>query len=251
MNKDELNSLDPMAEMPEQPTPNVPWWEDGETVAHDGNGNRIIKEPYYISKGVFNFMKKVRNWMLLPLRQFDPMTCDESVLPLIAWQRNIERLPDEPLDLFRKRVKFAFINAKEAGEVHGFKNIFERLGIGYVELHEREDPVNWDVINIEVTDSDISNQSQLMQNLIETYGRTCRRYRFQVTYPTKEYMRGGFFGLEHQVIKARLNKEIKTKIVNGYFGNSSATYTASILDVTDYTDLAYRTEQCCLLGFEE
>lgn len=228
MNKDELNNLDPMAEMPEQPTPNVPWWEDGETVAHDGKGNRIIKEPYYISKGVFNFMKKVRNWMLLPLRQFDPMTCDESVLPLIAWQRNIERLPDEPLDLFRKRVKFAFINAKEAGEVQGFKNIFERLGIGYVELHERQDPVEWDVINIEVTDTDISNQSQLMQYLIETYGRTCRRYRFQVTYPTKEYMRGGFFGCSFQMFTANNHLKAVMALDKTVIDQSTSLYVASL-----------------------
>lgn len=227
MNKDELNNFDPMAQMPEQPQPKVPWWEDGQTVAHDGNGKRIIKEPHFISKGVFNFMKQVRHWMLLPLRQFEPMTCSESVLPLIAWQRNIERLPNEPLDLYRKRVKFAFINAKEAGEVQGFKNIFERLGIGYVELHEREDPVNWDVINIEVADKDLAKSPDLLQSIIEVYGRTCRRYRYEVTYPTRQSFRAGCFDVGSQVSVAVLSSD------------------------ADFTELGYRVEQCCLLGFKE
>ncbi|WP_153446920.1 phage tail protein [Vibrio algicola] len=228
MNKDEIENIDVIAQLPENPPQNVPWWEDGQTIATDGKGNRILKEPYYISQGVFGFFKQVRNWLLLPMRQFEPLTCSESILPLIAWGRNIERLKDEPLDLFRKRVKFAFINAKEAGEVQGFKNIFERLGIGYVELHEREDPINWDVINIEVTDSDISNKSILMQSLIETYGRTCRRYRFQVTYPTKEYMRGGFFGASFQLFSANRQLIAKMNVDKTVIDQSASLYVARL-----------------------
>lgn len=249
MNKDELNNFDPMAQMPEQPQPRVPWWEDGETVAHDGQGNRIVKEPYFITKGLFNFMKKVRNWMLLPLRQFDPITCSESILPLIAWQRNIERLPDEPLDLFRKRVKFAFINAKEAGEVQGFKNIFERLGIGYVELHEREDPVNWDVINIEVADRDLANSPNLLRSIIETYGRTCRRYRYEVTYPTVEFVRSGQFSCASSVNAAVLTSGVDFGEIGYRVEKCCLLGFPSADQIEQYKNTAIRTEQCCRLGF--
>lgn len=225
MNSDELNNLDPEAQMPTQPQLNVPWWQDGETIASDGNGNRITKEPYFITQGLFSFFTTVRDWMLLPLRQLDPMTCSESVLTLIAWGRNTERLNNEPIALFRKRVKFAFINAKDAGEVKGFKNIFERLGIGYVDIHERQDAVNWDVINIEVADTDLANSPELLQSIIEVYGRTCRRYRYEVTYPSTQIFRAGCFDVVSDVA------------------------ISTLADGTDFAELAYRTEQCCLLGF--
>lgn len=213
--------------MPELPAANVPWWEDGQTVATDGKGNRIIKEPYFISKGVMAFMALVRSWMLLPLRQFSAATCSELILDLLAWDRNIQRLANEPVSLFRKRVQYAFINAKEAGEVQGFKNIFERLGIGYVELHERQDSENWDVVNIEVADKDLANSPDLLQSIIEVYGRTCRRYRYEVTYPTRQSFRAGCFDVGSQVSVAVLSSD------------------------ADFTELGYRVEQCCLLGFKE
>ncbi|HBL8998422.1 TPA: hypothetical protein LTW94_004423, partial [Enterobacter hormaechei] len=68
----------------------------------------------------------------------DPLTCTEPVLNLIAYDRDISRFSGEPLSLYRKRVAYAFINARDAGSVEGFINIFSRLGIGYVELVERQ-----------------------------------------------------------------------------------------------------------------
>lgn len=250
MNKEQIENIDVIAQLPEQPQLNVPWWEDGETVANDGKGNRILKEPYFISKGVFAFFKKVRNWLLLPMKQFEPLTCSESVLPLIAWDRNIERLKDEPLDLFRKRVKFAFINAKEAGEVQGFKNIFERLGIGYVELHEREDPINWDVINIEVADKDLANSPDLLQSIIEVYGRTCRRYRYEVTYPTIEAIRSSQFSCSSDVSVAVLQSGVDFGLLGYKVEGLCLLGFPSNEEIKQYEHLARQTEQCCLLGFE-
>lgn len=155
----------------------TPWWQDGQTTSEQ----KI--EPYFLSSGVFTFMQKVKTWLLYPLQQFDALTCSEKLLNYMAWDRNIQRFPNEPLELFRKRVKYAAINAKDAGSVAGFKRIFERFGIAIVSFREREKALEWDVCSIELTDSSLSQNSRLVQTLIEQYGRTCRRYRFQVSYP--------------------------------------------------------------------
>ncbi|ELK1825908.1 phage tail protein [Vibrio cholerae] len=171
-------------ELEQTPTP---WWQDGETTSEE----KI--EPYFLSNGVFAFMRKVRGWLLFPLQQFDALTCSEKILRLMAWDRDIKQFNGEPLWLFRKRVKFATVNAKDAGSVAGFKRIFERLGIAIVSFKERESAVEWDVCTIELTDRSLSQNSRLVQTLIEQYGRTCRRYRFQVTYPSEMNIYHGEF----------------------------------------------------------
>lgn len=185
---------------PELQESKAPWWEDGKTIA-DG-----VQEPAFLAKGIMAFWRRMRGWLLQPLAQQDPLTCSEAMLTLLAWERDITRFKGEPLALFRKRVKYAFINAQDSGEVAGFKRIFERLGIGWCELHERQDGTPWDVITIEVADSALTQNQQLMETLIQHYGRTCRRYRFQVLYPAMGYLHAGRIDMGHQVFAATLNK---------------------------------------------
>jgi hypothetical protein len=161
--------------IPEQPTIVIPWWQDGSTTSEE------LKEPFFISKGVIAFFAMIKGWLLFPLNQSDALTCSESLLNVMAWDRDIARFKEEPLALFRLRVKYALINAKDAGSVAGFKAIFERLGIAIVSLKERESEA-WDICTIELTDGDLSASSALVKSLVEQYGRTCRRYRFEVTY---------------------------------------------------------------------
>ncbi|EKO3565620.1 phage tail protein [Vibrio metschnikovii] len=171
----------------------TPWWQDGQTTSEQ----KI--EPYFLSSGVFTFMQKVKTWLLFPLQQFDALTCSEKLLNYMAWDRNIQRFPNEPLELFRKRVKYAAINAKDAGSVAGFKRIFERLGVGIVAFKEREAHQPWDVCSIELTDGEISKNSRLVQTLINQYGRTCRRYRFEVMYQSQVVVYGGEFSHTFQL----------------------------------------------------
>ncbi|MFA0607274.1 phage tail protein [Vibrio amylolyticus] len=166
----------------------LPWWQDGETIPDEK------KEPYWLTLGVQQFFNRVYQWMLYPIGQADALTCSMSLLNVMAWDRDIVRFNGEPLELYRKRVKYAAINAKDAGSVAGFIRIFERLGVGIVDFKERQDPIEWDVCTIELTDSDMANDAQLVQTLIEQYGRTCRRYRFEVSYPSELLINHGQFG---------------------------------------------------------
>jgi len=129
------------------------------------------------------YWAKIESWMQWPLTQFDALTCSEGILNLLAYQRDIQRFKDEPLELYRKRVGFAYVNAEDAGSKAGFIAIFERLGIGYLEIDERVDPVDWDVVLLRLSDSQLAENMELLQKIIEKYGRTCRRYQLQVITP--------------------------------------------------------------------
>ncbi|QTL95528.1 phage tail protein [Aeromonas jandaei] len=203
---------------PELPGNTAPWWEDGTTIS------RTVAEPAFLVKGIMTFWAKVRGWLLLPLDQ-DPLTCSVPVLSLIAWERGQVRVPGEPLELFRKRVKFAFVNAQDAGEVAGFKRIFARLGLGACELHERQPDIPWDVIIVEMDDNDFTRNQMLIESLIQHYGRTCRRYRFKSSYEVTTYIGApGAIELTHQVATASF-----------YIEN----------------DWARRVQIACSLGFKE
>ena len=185
---------------PPLPAHTVPWWEDGDTLPE------APKEPAFLIRGIMGFWRQVRTWLLYPLAGQDPLTCSPSMLGLLAWERDITRFDGEPMALYRKRVKWAYLNARDAGDVAGFKRIFERLGLGWCELHERQTNTDWDVITVEVTDSDAANNQALMMELIQHYGRTCRRYRFQVVYPQAATVRAARIDMSQQVFAASLSR---------------------------------------------
>lgn len=154
-------------------------------------------EPVKLMRACLVFWQKVYGWIKWPLNQTDPLTCIVPLLNVLAYQRDVTRFPSEPLPLFRKRVHFAFINAKDAGSVAGFIAIFARLGVGYVELLERQPDVDWDVITVRVTDSQVAENSELLMDIIRQYGRTCRRYRYEIMTLTDMYIRAGHVGCEY------------------------------------------------------
>lgn len=94
-------------------------------------------EPQKLAAVCKNFWLWLDSWLRWPLQQFNALNCNETLLYLLAWQRDVTRLAGEPLELFRRRVNFAFINAQDAGSTAGFLRIFERLGIGFVGINER------------------------------------------------------------------------------------------------------------------
>lgn len=168
--------------------------------------------PFWMSKGepgkllavMRRFWAEVYGWITWPVNLFDPLTCPEPLLNLLAYDRDITRFDSEPLELFRKRVAYAFVNAADAGSVEGFINIFDRLGIGYVEIMERQPGIDWDVILVRVSDSQVAENTQLMIQIIRQYGRTCRRYQFEVITSDSLLIRAGWDQGEYVIYPARL-----------------------------------------------
>ncbi|WP_158612374.1 phage tail protein [Erwinia psidii] len=152
-------------------------------------------EPLTLALASETWWQRVYGWLLFPLAQIDVDTCDEQLLSLLAYQRDITRFSGEPLSLLRLRVKYAFVNAQDAGSIAGFERIFQRLEIGTLQQLERQFTEDWDVILLRINDEQLTRNNVLMMNLVRQYGRTCRRYFFDVLNQRAATVRpGGFSG---------------------------------------------------------
>lgn len=167
------------------------------------------REPVTLARAAKRFWIHVAAWAAWPLQQFNALTCNATMLDLLAWERDIVRFDGEPMVLYRKRVAYAFVNARDAGSIAGFAAIFERLGIGYIEQSERVAGLDWDIIIIRVTDNQISSNRDLMADIIRKYGRTCRRYQYEVVTASKITMSTGAYGGDYVTHVARISKGSK------------------------------------------
>ncbi|MHA6163571.1 phage tail protein [Pseudomonas sichuanensis] len=147
---------------------------------------------------------RVTEWLRWPLQQMDAQTCHLTVLDLLAWQRDITRFKDEPESLYRLRVKFAFVNAVDAGSTAGLKRILQRLGVGYIEIDERMPDRDWDVVLLRLSDSQLSENPELLRVLVQQYGRTCRRYDFVSITPVSLRIGAVHFNDDQQTLVASL-----------------------------------------------
>lgn len=170
---------------------NLPFWLDGPQLAK-------------LKAAAQAWWDKVEGWLQWPLLQMDADTCHITILDLLAWQRDISRFKDEPENLYRLRVKFAFINAVDAGSTAGLKRILQRLGVGYVEINERLPDRDWDVVLLRLSDSQLSQNTELMRVLIQQYGRTCRRYDFVTITPVSLRIVAVDFNDDQQTLVASL-----------------------------------------------
>jgi hypothetical protein len=119
----------------------------------------------------------VKGWTNWLPQQIDVMKAPIELVNMLAYERDIERFPGEPQELYRKRVKYAFVNSRDAGTVAGFFRIWKRLGLGKLEQNERIKGQDWDIVELSVDDEIFSKYQHLFDLIIRKYGRTCRRYR--------------------------------------------------------------------------
>lgn len=148
-----------------KPPTQLPQWLEGE-------------ESREIERYMDGWWATVKGWLELPFTQLDPLTCALGALHLLAWSRKITRFEGEPLEGYRRRVFYAYPNAIDGGNAAGFKRIFERLGINDVQIYERVADRDWDVIQITLDEQKLADYDPLLRVLIDTYGRTCRRYEY-------------------------------------------------------------------------
>lgn len=185
-------------ESPKLPALSLPFWMDGQTLTETPEP----QEPAMLTNGMLSFWQRVKGWMLWPLTQSDPLNCSADMLNLLAWERRITRFRDEPLWLYRKRVAYAFVNAKEAGSTQGFINIFNRLGVPVISIAERQPDRDWDVVSIEIDDTIVSSAA-LMDAIIQDYGRTCRRYEYVSNKATAVVLAASEINADFQTLTAR------------------------------------------------
>lgn len=130
------------------------------------------------ARAMRNYWEHVRAAFEIPLQQHDPLTAPIALVNILAWQREIERLGQEPEALFRIRVAHAYGFARDAGTIAGWEDMFEKLGYPHIGQDERLANVDWDVISLKIRDGDLTNVPKLLDTVIRQYGRTCRRYQY-------------------------------------------------------------------------
>ena len=170
----------------------LPFWLDGE-------------EATKLKASAQAWWESAEGWMRWPLLQMDPETCHLSVLDLLAWQRDISRYNGEPERLYRLRVKYAFVNAVDAGSVAGFRRILQRLGVGDVKIKERQPDRDWDIVQLYFSDEQLSNNPTLIDIIVHQYGRTCRRYELVGTTELTLDLVAAEFGHDHATLTARFD----------------------------------------------
>lgn len=179
-----------MSDLPELQQPELPFWMAGE-------------EATKLTLAAHAWFDMLGTVATLPARQLDPLTCSRVVLDLLAWQRNVTPYAGEPERLYRLRVAHAYANARDAGSVAGWKRIFQRLELGGVALEERVPGQDWDIIGVVVDDTAFPDQQNVLEIIVNEYGRTCRRYRFISRIPKAVRVCAVAFDDDHTTVCAR------------------------------------------------
>lgn len=150
----------------------------------------------------FSMLGKAAAWSL---DNRDPMTCDERTLNLLAWERCVRRYAGEPERLYRLRVTHAYANARDSGQTAGWGRIFERLELGGLSLAERVPGQDWDRVGIIADDSQFPDQQNVLEIIIDDYGRTCRRYYFDSRIPIPALAHVGRFSWHQETVEAAMS----------------------------------------------
>lgn len=145
-----------------------------------------IKFKYWMGRGeLAKFAKALQAYwahveavLKLPMQKHDPLTAPIGIVNLMAWERDVTRLGQEPEELFRIRVAHAYGFAREGGSIAGWEDMFAKLGYPHIVQDERLQNVDWDVVSLQIRDGDLSDVPKLLDTVIRQYGRTCRRYQY-------------------------------------------------------------------------
>lgn len=166
----------------------LPSWLDGANVTK-------------LAKATEQYWQKVEQQLQHWLTQQQSETASTAILDLLAWERGIQRLPNEAYALYAKRVQLAHVNAKDSGSAQGLERIFKRLGFGYAAVNERVPGLEWDQIQIEMLESEFAGKEALVLELIQTYGKTCRRYLLNALAAVATAEASGLINYNKEVVK--------------------------------------------------
>lgn len=134
------------------------------------------------------------------LAHLNSLDVSEPILDMLAYERGITRLPNEPLALYAKRVQTAHVNAQDAGTAAGMERIFKRLGFAQASISERLPWFEWDQIQVDMVESEFGGNERLIIEIIESYGKTCRRYIVNANSVTAKEERAGVTQFNKEVV---------------------------------------------------
>jgi hypothetical protein len=195
------------------------------------NWSDLTKLPYWLArpaseldklrKGAVRFWQRVEDALAWPAKQLDPMTASLELVHLLAWERDIEQIPSETEHLYRTRVKFALRFAKGAGSKEGWLFMFEKLGTPWITIDERVSETDWDVVSLQLLDSDLAGRALLIDNICRQYGRTTRRYQYTTIASMPLIAPPNDFALDSLTAIARLSDDMRPKLGLALMDNES------------------------------
>ena len=170
----------------------------------------VIELVFWLSGAGFTKLKQaaiayfdlMKHRLEYPLRQLDPLTCDDGFLFLHAWNYLIPTIKDESSESYRSRIANAYINQLQAGSAIGLEEILNRLGVDFVTIEERKEGQPWDLIIITTPADGYSGNQEVLDNLIQRFGRTCRRYTVEEFQSLSIETYGVGFEMDYQIEQA-------------------------------------------------
>jgi hypothetical protein len=191
----------------------------------------LTKLPYWLAKpaseldklrkGAVLFWQRFSDLLAWPAKQLCPMTAELELVHLLAWERDIEQLVGETETLYRTRVKYALKFAKGAGSKEGWYYMFEKLGTPWITIDERVSETDWDVVSLQLLDSDLAERAGLIENITRQYGRTTRRYQFDTIASMPLVAPPSDFALDSLTGIASLNDDLSPKLGLATMDNES------------------------------
>lgn len=191
----------------------------------------ITKMPYWLArpaseldklrKGAVRFWQRVSDMLAWPAKQLDPMTAELALVHLLAWERDISQIPNETEQTYRIRVKYALQFAKGAGTQSGWYFMFEKLGTPWITIDERVSEVDWDVVSLQLLDSDLAERNHLIDNICRQYGRTTRRYEYSTIASMPLVAPPNDFSHENLTGFAKLSDDMSPKLGLAVMDNES------------------------------
>ncbi|ASM53793.1 hypothetical protein PNIG_a1671 [Pseudoalteromonas nigrifaciens] len=195
------------------------------------NWQALTKMPYWLARpkseldklrqAAVIYWQRVADILAWPARQLDPMTAELELVNLLAWERDISQIPNETELMYRTRVKYALQFAKGAGSKEGWYFMFEKLGTPWITIDERVSETDWDVVSLQLLDSDLAERNQLIDNICRQYGRTTRRYQYDTIASMPLIAPPNDFALDSLTGFAKLNDDMSPKLGLALMDNES------------------------------
>ena len=133
-------------------------------------------EAQAAARALETFWARPEAWLQEALGQTDIRTCSSAALALHALDRGIPRFPGESEASWRNRVLHALLAAIESGSRKGLESILTSIGLLNFTITERDPGQDWDVILIDLNPSQLSLDSDSLNEALHFWGRLCRRY---------------------------------------------------------------------------
>ena len=94
-----------------------------------------------------------------------------------------------------------------------------------MQILERQPDRDWDIVQLHLSDQQLSDNPALLDMIIHQYGRTCRRYEFVTTTPVSLAVAAYEFNNDHLTLVAKFDdtQSVGLRVATMEFNNDQMT----------------------------